>query len=289
MNLDTPETNSISLPQYRELLRNFDAVVCEALAIGQAASNRLEAPHVGYTTIIFARLCSYAQSLVRAAPMSRWSHTDAEHWEFAAVAGHARAIMEGFLLMTYISKEPETPDEWSARLNVMHLNDCTRRIRLFTALEDEEQKAALEIDAVDLRGRLRGNPWFLSLSQKRQNDLLSGQPLTISSREQQIEAAGLNKKDFDAMWMLFSQYAHVLPLSFYRMESNGRGTGMKNDTDMMYIAGALDKCGLVMTSAVDRMVELFPDTEWARQGINSKFSPGPRANLPRHVKRRLRT
>ncbi|MGV8856133.1 MAG: hypothetical protein ACOH2L_15980 [Devosia sp.] len=286
MEMDAVEPITIDLPTYRQLLKDFDAAVCEALAVGQASANRFEAPYIGYTTKVFARLCAYAQSLVRASPRSRWTKTDADHWEFGAVAGYARAIMEGLLLFTYISKDPESPDEWSTRLLVMHLNDCTRRVQLFATLGQAEQELAHVVEAEDLKRRLLENPWFNGLSDRRQKELLSGKPLTVSSREQQVEAAGLEKDGFDALWQLFSQYAHILPLSFYRMEPNGRGTGLLNDTDIAYIGMALDASTKVMVTCTDRMVEFFPDTSPVRQGVGSKFSPGPRANLPKHAKRK---
>ncbi|RST87165.1 hypothetical protein EJC49_06895 [Aquibium carbonis] len=279
---DTPR---VDMPKYRELLRDFDAAVCEALAVGQASSGRFEAAYVGYTTLIFARLCAFSQCFVRAAPRSRWTKSDAENWDFCAVAGYARAIVEGALLFTYISRNPTTPDEWSCRLLVMHLNDCTRRVRLFETTGDTKQHADFLTEAEDLRRRLKQNSWFGTLSDRRQKDLLAGQTLTISSKDQQIEAAGMDKSEFDTIWQLFSQHVHIQPLSFYRMEPNGRGTGMLNDTDLAYIGLALKKCTEIMSVCTDRMVELFPDVAPVRQGKASKFAPGPRANLPKAMKR----
>lgn len=275
----------INMQTYREHLRDFDAAVCEALAVGQASSGRFEAPYVGFSTRIFARLCAFSQCFIRAAPRSRWTRSDADNWDFGAVAGYARAIIEGALLFTYISRDPDTPEEWSCRLLVMHLNDCTRRVRLFETMGDTKQHADFLAEADSLRGRLKQNSWFETLSHRRQKDLLAGQALAISSRDQQIEAAGMNKVEFDTIWQLFSQHVHIQPLSFYRMEANGRGTGMLNDTDMAYIGLALTKCTEVMSTCTDRMVELFPDVAPGRQGTSSKFVPGPRANLPKAMKR----
>lgn len=279
------DSRRIDMPIYRRLLRDFDAAVCEALAVGQASSGRFEAPHVGYSTRIFARLCAFSQCFVRAAPRSRWTKSDADNWDFGAVAGYARAIVEGALLFTYISRDPTTPEEWSCRLLVMHLNDCMRRVRLFETMGDTKQHADFLTEAEDLRRRLTQNSWFGTLSDRRQKNLLAGQTLTISSRDQQIEAAGMNKAEFDTIWQLFSQHVHIQPLSFYRMEPNGRGTGMLNDTDLAYIGLALKKCAEIMSVCTDRMVELFPDVAPVRQGTASKFAPGPRANLPKAMKR----
>lgn len=285
-NKDEPgPTLRIDMSTYRDHLRYFDAAVCEALAVGQASSGRFEAPYAGFSTRIFARLCAFSQCFIRAAPRSRWTKSDADNWDFGAVAGYARAIIEGALLFTYISRNPDSPEEWTCRLLVMHLNDCTRRARLFETLGDTKQHADFSTEAEDLRRRLKQNSWFRSLSERRQKDLLAGQTLAIPSRDQQIEAAGMKKAEFDAIWQLFSQHVHIQPLSFYRMEANGRGTGMLNDTDMAYIGLALTKCTEVMSACTDRMVELFPDVATVRQGTSSKFAPGPRANLPKPMKR----
>jgi len=72
-----------------------------------------------------------------------------------------------------------------------------------------------------------------------------------------------------------------LPISFYRIEPNGRGTGIENDTDRTYIAQALIISAAVLAEVTDRMTEQFPDAGDMRQGVDSKFSPTPDANRPR--------
>lgn len=69
------------------------------------------------------------------------------------------------------------------------------------------------------------------------------------------------------------------------MEPNGRGTGVENDFDRDALCLVLEFCTGLMVAAVDRMIELFPDAIDARQGLDSKFSPGPTKNLPRQAKR----
>ena len=279
-------TPAISMDEYREGLKKFDISICEALAVGQAAANRLEAPHVGYSTHIFARICAHATALVRAAPKSRWVHSDSEHWEFAAVAGHARSIIEGYLLFVYVAKRPSSQEEWSAKLNVMHLNDCTRRIRVFEGLEATDQVSGFKIQAEELRERLRKNVWFRALDGKLQSRLLSGDYLTISTRNEQLEELGWPVESFYSIWHVLSQYTHVLPFSFYRLEPNGRGTGISNDFDRSNILIILNQCSEILSEATDRMVGMFPDVAAVRVGIDSKFSPGPHRNLPKFKKRR---
>lgn len=286
MAVGEPTAKSVSMDEYRAALKTFDACVCEALAVSQAIGSRIAAPHAGYATHVFTRICGHAVALVRAAPKSRWTRSESEFWDFSAIAGHGRSIIEGQLLLHYVAKTPEDPEEWSVRLNVMHLNDCSRRIKILEGVVDPAEIAAFSVQAEEIRERLRGNSWFLKLDQKMQKRLLSGDSLTITTRDEQLEELGWDKREFYTLWNLLSQYTHVLPLSFYRLEPNGRGTGIANDFDRAYIYMMLDLCAKALADCVDRMVAEFPDTAWARKGIDSKFSPGPSRNRPRDRRRR---
>ena len=285
-NTSVPETSSVTPERYRGAVRAFDAAVCQALAVGQASSGRLESARIGFATKVFTRICAHSTAFVRATPKSRWVHSESEFWEFAAVSGHARSIIEGYLLFHYVGSVPESPDEWLARVNVMNLNDCTRRIQVLESFSDPEQIQGLGVQAEEVREKLRSNPWFRGLENSLQRKLLTGEYLTISSRNQQLDELGWNKQQFYSIWNVLSQYTHVLPFSFYRIEANGRGTGLENAFDRSYIFMVLEQCTAVLNDCVAKMVEWFPDVADQCLGINSKFSPGPTRNLPKDRKRK---
>lgn len=269
-----------NIAEYDKAMEAFDAALCEALAVGQASSGRYATPHHGYATHIFTCLCTQAVSMIRAAPRSRWVTAEFEHWSFNCVAGQFRAIMEGEILFTYIIETPTSPEQWSAKLNVMHLNDCTRRIKLFkNILGQEESVAGFETAAEELRDRLRSNAYFTALPANTQKRCLSGEFLMISSRDEMLESMGKDRSAFNVMFDLLSQHTHILPLSFYRIEPEGRGTGMENEADRNYIGVGLAMCAEILKSATDKIVEAFPDVAPVRQGKQSKFSPGPKENL----------
>ena len=136
----------------------------------------------------------------------------------------------------------------------------------------------MEADAEDIRGRLLSNSWFTDLPAQSQKRCLSGDNLTIPSRDELLQKAGWEKQSFYAIWDLLSQYSHVLPMSFIRMEANGRGTGLENDTDKGYTAQLLSMCAETLSAATELLVEAFSDTAASRLGIKSKFDPGPRSN-----------
>lgn len=265
-------------------LRKFDAAACEAIAVSQASSNRYSPPHVGLASYVFTQMCGAATSMVRAAPLTRWVRSDCEDWRFGAIAGHARSLVDGFLLFNYLLEPAKSEAEVKARINVMHLNDCTRRIEMFENLGVTEEIEDFEQKRADLKQKLSGSDYFNSLSASVQKNCMNGRFITIDTRDQMLTKVGFEKGQFDAMYDLWSQHIHILPLSFYRMEPNGRGTGLENDTDRSYIAGALEMCSRALVSATDLMEGEFPDVASVRQGVKSTFSPGPAQNKPRKMK-----
>jgi hypothetical protein len=218
--------------------------------------------------------------MIRAAPRSRWVRSDFEHWAFSCVAGHARAIIEGQLLFLYLFETPASTDEWSAKLNVMHLNDCTRRIKFFTNLGSAEVEiAAFKTKAEEISGRLKANPFFNLLPEPTQNKCLAGEFLMIPTRNEMLEKAGWDRSHFNAAFDLLSNHTHILPMSFYSMEPNGRGTGIANEADCVYIAMFLEICADILRATTDSMVDAFPDVANVRLGKKSTFSPGPKENV----------
>lgn len=261
-------------------LQDFDSILCEAIAISQAQAGRYTDLNIGYGSRVFAKICSHGTAMIRASPLSRWVNSESENWDFNCVAGHARAILEGCLLFNNMMKKPESEDELKARINILHLNDCTRRIELMRDIGGTKEIPGLEEQQLDLQNRLQQNNYFRSLPSSTKTRCLKGKNITIETRDEGIEELGFSKGEFDGIFDLLSQHTHILPLSFYRMEPNGRGTGIENNIDRSYIAFTLGICSGVLKSATDKVVAQFPDIADLRKGIHSKFSPGPVSNRP---------
>lgn len=278
------KTPAVDRGAYRVALQKFDAAVCEATAVSQTTASRFVALNVGYASYVFTRMCGAGIAMIRAAPLSRWIRSDFDDWQFAAVAGHARALLDGYLLFSYLIEPPKSESELKARINVMHLNDCTRRIELHTNLGNADEVAGFEEQRAELQGRLKSNEVFATLPAPVQKQCLNGRFLMIDNRDAILAKVGFEKGQFDALYDLWSQHIHILPMSYYRIEPNGRGTGLENDTDRAYIARALEVCAEVLAEASDCMVEQFPDAAAARKGTNSTFTPGPASNLPKKGK-----
>lgn len=274
-----------SVEGYRKRLSEFDAAVCDAIAVSQASAERLAYPAVGYSTHVFSRICAHAQALMCAAPKSRWVRREFEIWDVSTVASHARSILEGYLLFRYLADAPDDLDTQRAYVQVMHLYDCMKRIKILPHVLPDENIEGMKTQAQEIKARLEGIEYFQQLDPKLKKDLLNGKWLMITPQRELIARLEIDQSDFDFFWNYLSQYTHVLSFTFYRMEPNGRGTGVENDFDRDALCMVLEFCTGLMVAAVDRMIELFPDAIDARQGLDSKFSPGPTKNLPRQAKR----
>lgn len=283
MSLTVTETKkpTVDRDAYTIALQKFDAAICEATAVSQATANRFVSSNVGYASRVFTRMCGTGIAMIRATPLSRWIRSDFDDWQFAAVAGHARGLLDGYLLFSYLIETPESEAELKTRINVMHLNDCTRRIDLHKNLGITDNIVEFEQQRTELQGRLKNNEFFATLPTDVQKQCLKGRFPIIDNRDMMLAKVGFDKGQFNALYDLWSQHIHILPLSFYRIEPNGRGTGLENNTDRTYIAQALDVCAAILAEATDLMVAHFPDAKAACKGTNSTFSPGPASNLPK--------
>lgn len=288
MKIDTENNDylpgDINVELYKNLLDEFDAVVCESISMNQFTSGRYVVPHVGYGSQIFTRLCIHSECLLSAAPMSRWFKKDFHFWDLSCIAAHVRAIMEGYLLYMYISDEPLSEDEWKAKLWTLHMNDCVKRLKLMQSIGEAEKAAFFEAEQHRIREELSSNEFFLGLSAAVKKGCLNGKYLMIYPRDELVLKYELDKKVFDNMFDILSNYIHILPISFYSHEPNKRGSGLFNDADLGYLCMCL---GIVITligRCNDRLVSHFPDAQVCRKGKKSTFSPGPKSNLPQLVR-----
>lgn len=269
---------------YKVALADFDSAVCEAISVSQALAGRFAPPNVGYASHVFAQMCGAAMSMIRASPLTRWVRADSEDWRFGAIAGHARSLLDGYLLFNYLIEPAKSKAQLQARIDIMHLNDCTRRTELHKNFGLTKDIEGFERQRAELQGRLSANEHFNTLPLAVQKNCKNGRFLTIDTRDEMLAKVGFEKGQFDGLYDLWSQHVHILPLSFYRMEPNGRGTGLENDSDRGYMFQALGICARVLKGATDLMEKQFPDVGAVRRGVKSTFSPGPAENKPRQGK-----
>ena len=275
---DLPEGFS-SRDQYSKSLAKFDAALCEGCAVSQATSGKVVRPSLAYATHVFARILAHGRNLIRSVPGSRWCSSDYDDWDFGANAGNFRSIMEAGLLFHYLCDADPDPDNQRAVVQLIHLYDLTKRATIIYDGEMDDEIAAVRTQIIE---RLKGTRGFMALPPDVQNNALKGKRLMLESRENIMTRIGWDKSLFRFFWNLTSQYTHVYSLAVYRIEPNGRGTGIENDFDRKFLAFGLDTCAEVLKGITDALCRHFSNVKAVRNGSYSKFSPGPSRNLPKN-------
>lgn len=276
------DSGSDSFPRekYIQTLAEFDGASCEAISVSNATPSGETTWLAGHIDRIFTRMACHLVALMCAAPLSRWVKKDFEIWDFAEVAGHLRAIMEGYVLFRYLAASAGDKVVEQAASHQIFLYDCTTRLeRLATILADDDKKH-LRSEKIRIKSVLTKNSHFLSFPQLQREKLLEGKTMTLASRDKLLDQFGLERKEFYLLWDLTSQHMHLLSLAFMNMESNGRGTGVENDADRSYIGMGLRYCLPLVLKSTDMMVDRYPNLAKRRQGVSSVFSPGPKSNSP---------
>lgn len=261
---------------YHAAVRKLDLATCEACAVSQGVGVREAEAFKGWSTFIFSRLCQHSSALIAASPISRWSKREYQNWDLSHIAPHVRAILEGEVFFLYISKPPLSQEEFSAKINTLHLNDCVKRIEFMRSLGSEDDVVGLEKQREEITQRFEGNNVFNALDSSVKKKILSGKSTMIYHRDEILKENTIEVSDFKRNFDFLSHYTHILPMSFYRMEANGRGTGCLNETDFYYISLYLSLAAESLTRCTNRLVDLFPDTKRYRKGLKSKFSFGPK-------------
>lgn len=265
----------LSKAKYKESLAHFDASLSEGCAVSQAISGRMVHPSLGYATHVYTRILAHGRNLIGSVPLSRWFKSDYEDWDFGVNAGNVRSILEAALLFHYLYSAASDPDTQKAVVQLMHLYDLTKRIKIIHNGGGDLDSQRFRAEIVE---NLKETQRFNRLPKKVQADALKGGKLMLETKSDIMARLGWVESDYNLLWNLTSQYVHVQSLAFYRIEPNGRGTGIENDFDRGMLAFSLEVCSEVLRGMTDVLCEAFPDAIDHRNGINSKFSPGPVRN-----------
>jgi hypothetical protein len=219
--------------EYSEALRLFRKSVVAAIQLHARVRN-LPLQGVAPTArLMFARITFLACSISKLCPEVEDGRSI---WDFTSIALLARSLFESILLFRYFAA-PADPDEWMARMLVLHLHDRCERIRLFEKLKRTEDVTGFQGEVLNLKEFLRDNPFIQSLEVKRQKEILNGSRASILSLSEMGDRYAPDN-DTWTIHQFLSHYAHSHPVSFMRNDDQRRD-GLANDIDKMYIPGVL--------------------------------------------------
>jgi hypothetical protein len=232
---------------YREVVKKYNQQTARALAasINYAGNQGGDRRH--WSSVIFLRILLISVSIRKLLPdidvpkLLPW-------WDFASFANLVRALFELLLFFRYFT-EPCSNSEWLAKLNVMQLNDCTERLRYFTATGSEKQVSGFKNLQADLIQKLEKNSVIQAIDEKRRKKVLEGWRPSILSQREIAEKFNI-PETFWSYFQFLSTYTHSLPMSFYRTYEQKRD-GTENEVDRGYFIVYLDWIGEMLKEGID--------------------------------------
>ncbi len=209
-----------------------------------------------YASVLFTSLISRGVSLAILAPHSLWANKMIEHWDYASAAVIVRTMIELRAAFHYLCVDECSEDEWQCRWNLLNLHDCISRNRLLKSRAGgSEQGQQFELQAEELRNRLKSNAHFVQLS--HQKKLLNGQTAYLFPIEDMAENAGIEKETYRFLHILFSSHVHGLPMSYFRMGEQERGRGVPSPVEEGYTSICLSCAASLLASTRDEVHNLF--------------------------------
>lgn len=129
---------------------------------------------------------------------------------------------------------------------------------MFTAIENNEEVEKLLQTANEIRDRIRANPFFETLPEKKKKTALHGQSAYLFPLEDIAEKAGIEKAQFRWLYVLLSSHVHSLPMSFFRIGEE-RGRGLPTPVEEGYTSICLSLASTFLVKTRDEVHFLFRD------------------------------
>lgn len=244
---------------YMRVVDMLDNVVRECMYVSRSYSGIASpsAKHY-YSSVLFTALVTKGVTLAQIMPFTPWVDKKIEHWDYASAAGITRTMLELRIAFYYLCAEECDEKEWECRWNIFNLHDCTSRIRMFTAIENNEEVESLSQAADEIRERIRVNPFFGTLPEKKKKTALHGQSAYLFPLEDIAEKAGIEKAQFRWLYVLLSSHVHALPMSFFRIGEE-RGRGLPTPVEEGYTSICLSLASTFLVKTRDEVHSLFRD------------------------------
>jgi hypothetical protein len=217
---------------YNEALSLFRKSVREAVEL-HAKIRHVPLQGVAPTArLMFARIMLLGANISKLCPTIEGEGI----WDFTSIALLARSLFESIMFFRYFVA-PAEPDEWLARMLVLHLHDRCERVRLFEKLQKPEDVAGFQGEVLIHREILSNNAFFQRLDIKLQKELLSGFRASILTFNEMADKYATEEGTW-AIYQMLSNYTHSYPISFMRNDDRRRD-GLSNEKDKVYIPGVV--------------------------------------------------
>jgi hypothetical protein len=243
--------------RYRNILREFDALILHALSISdRLVGITIEEKSRSYSEAIYTKLICHGISLRKLSPSIDSTQTT-ELWDVASACAVARALIEAYDALAYISLHSVNPSEREFRVLLWELHDQQRRFSMLEKIGSVDPRAAeIRTRAGELSAKLTAHPFYSSASKEVRRKVGRGEapPVHLSQRDLNA-ASGINHEYYIAATMWLSQYVHTFPMSLHQLMQFRAG-----EPDALHVSAMpLQYSMPFLAKAIEGMVEIWPD------------------------------
>jgi hypothetical protein len=232
-------------------LRKHALAISNAIGVQKADEPRVMA------SWLFMRLCVTARSLETLFEPQPALYGTITYLDHGSIANLSRALIENVTVMLYIGDITISKDEWQCRKQIIDIYDCRSRAE-FLPLIGYVSKGNPDKILTKLQERVKTNPFFMSIPEKRRKRLLDGDDMFIEGRQNTMKKFGWGDDLTKGVYKYLSMQAHTMPMAFHRTDANKL---YERDSESARVTAGFSTefARRALGAACIRMLDLFPD------------------------------
>lgn len=241
--------------EYIEALKTFERLVNSAITFSDA-SGGLYTTNLGIeATKVYTRITLNALTITSVLPENRVNGT--KLWDFPSIATLARTFLETCHRYLYLSEPNLNEQDASFRLKLYFFHMNSEKYRLYKELgEDQKTLSDFEESLPKKKDALMASPMYSALPKHIAEKVRRGNTEMHLSDDAIAEKYSLLGGRFKPIYRLLSNHSHGAPFATYS-QSNERGRGFENDTEVSYITLSLMLLNQYLALVIQRQVKLL--------------------------------
>ncbi len=248
--------------RYRTLLREFDAIISHARAISDRLVGRpIEQKSHSYSDAIYTKLICHGISLRMLSPAMDPTDTS-QIWDVASACAVARALIEAYDALVYISVDQVGPLEREFRVLLWELHDQQRRLKMLEKIGSVDPRVAgIRSRANELTKKLTGHSFYASATNEVRSKVARGEAPAVHLSQRDLNAAtGINHDYYVTATMWLPQYVHTFPYSVHQLMNFRAGEPEARHVSSMPLQYSM----AFLAKAVEGMVQIWPEGDAER-------------------------
>lgn len=248
---------------YKKDLTILDKTIENSLIVSNLIGDIQTTEKINYAHRLYSKLLLTSMSILKLCPFSRL-HITGEIWDFFSIANLTRSSMENYAVFHYLGIEQVDEEEAEFRIKLLYYHKNCELYKFYKELdtsENELEKLGFEEGLPLQKKDLSEHSFFKKITDsKKRNEILNGKVSLIKKQTEILNTLNLKNIQFKAFYRFYSNQTHSSPLGYFTM-SNDRGRGDRNETEVTYIAYAIDIINSLLISATHHIIEILPESK----------------------------